>query len=109
MEPTGYNLLHDPSKNKGTAFTQAERDKYKLNGLLPDNIETMKTQLLRVNEQVDRLTVPINKYVFLLQLLDYNETLFFRTIMDNPVKYMPIIYTPTVGDACIQFGHNLSR
>ncbi len=105
MEPTGYNLLHDPSKNKGTAFTQEERDKYKLNGLLPDNIETMKTQLLRVNEQVDRLTVPINKYVFLLQLLDYNETLFFRTIMDNPVKYMPIIYTPTVGDACIQFGH----
>jgi len=105
MEPTGYKLLKDPSKNKGTAFTQEERDKYKLNGLLPDNIETMKTQLLRVNEQVDRLTVPINKYIFLLQLLDYNETLFFRTITDNPVKYMPIIYTPTVGEACIQFGH----
>lgn len=109
MQPTGYNLLHDPSKNKGTAFTQEERDKYKLNGLLPDNIETLKTQLLRVNEQVDRLTVPINKYVFLLQLLDNNETLFFRTIMDNPVKYMPIIYTPTVGDACIQFGHIFRR
>lgn len=109
MEPTGYNLLHDPSKNKGTAFTQEERDKYKLNGLLPDTIETIKTQLLRVNEQVDRLTVPINKYIFLLQLLDYNETLFFRTIMDNPVKYMPIIYTPTVGDACIQFGHIFRR
>lgn len=109
MEPTGYNLLHDPSRNKGTAFTKEEREKFKLNGLLPEAVETIKTQLLRVNEQVDRFNIPINKYVYLLQLLDNNETLFFRTIMDNPVKYMPIIYTPTVGDACIQFGHIFRR
>lgn len=109
MEQTGYSLLHDPRKNKGTAFTKEERRKYKLNGLLPDNVETLKTQLLRVNEQLDHLTRNINKYIFLLQLLDNNETLFFRTIMDNPVKFMPIIYTPTVGEACIQFGHIFRR
>ncbi len=109
MEQTGYNLLHEPRKNKGTAFTKEERIRYKLNGLLPDGVETMKTQLLRVNEQLDHLTRNINKYIFLLQLLDNNETLFFRTIMNNPVKYMPIIYTPTVGDACVQFGHIFRR
>lgn len=109
MEDARYNLFHDPARNKGTAFTKEERKRYKLDGLLPAQVETMKTQLLRVNEQIDRFTVNINKYVYLIQLLDNNETLFFRTIMDNPVKYMPIIYTPTVGDACIQFGHIFRR
>jgi malate dehydrogenase (oxaloacetate-decarboxylating)(NADP+) len=109
MDQTGYRLLQNPRRNKGTAFTKEERIKYKLNGLLPDTVETMKTQLLRVNEQLDHLTRNINKYVYLLQLLDNNETLFFRTIMNNPVKYMPIIYTPTVGDACVQFGHLFRR
>ncbi|MBZ0204546.1 MAG: NAD-dependent malic enzyme [Ignavibacteria bacterium] len=109
MEQIGYNLLHDPRRNKGTAFTKEERKKYKLEGLLPEVVETLKTQLLRINEQVERLERPLNKYVYLLQLLDNNETLFFRTIMDNPVKYMPIIYTPTVGDACTQFGHIFRR
>ncbi len=109
MNKTGYKILHDPRKNKGTAFTADEREKYKLHGLLPSAIETLDTQLFRVNEQVELLSKPINKYVYLLQLLDNNETLFFRTIMDNPVKYMPVIYTPTVGEACTKFGHILRR
>lgn len=109
MENSGYKILQDPLRNKGTAFTIEEREKYKLNGLLPTAVETLDTQLLRINEQLEFLTKPINKYVFLLQLLDNNETLFFRTIMDNPVKYMPIIYTPTVGEACMKFGHILRR
>lgn len=109
MDQIGYKLLHDPRRNKGTAFTKEERVKYKLEGLLPEGVESMKTQLLRVNEQLDHFNHNINKYVYLLQLLDNNETLFFRTIMNNPVKYMPIIYTPTVGDACIQFGHLFRR
>ncbi len=109
MNKTGYKILHDPRKNKGTAFTAGERIKYKLNGLLPPAIETIETQLIRVNEQVDLFARDINKYVYLLQLLDNNETLFFGTIMDNPVKYMPVIYTPTVGEACTKFGHILRR
>lgn len=109
MLNSGYKLLHNPRVNKGTAFTAEERIKYKLNGLLPAAIEDIKTQLLRINEQVEQLTKPINKYIYLLQLLDNNETLFFRTIMDNPSKYMPIIYTPTVGEACSKFGHILRR
>ncbi len=109
MSNTGYKILQDPLLNKGTAFTKEEREKYKLNGLLPLAIESLDTQLLRVNEQLEFLTKPINKYVYLLQLLDSNETLFFRTIMDNPAKHMPIIYTPTVGEACMKFGHILRR
>jgi malate dehydrogenase (oxaloacetate-decarboxylating)(NADP+) len=109
MNNSGYKLLHNPRANKGTAFTSEERMRYNLNGLLPTAIEDIETQLLRVNEQVELLTKPINKYIYLLQLLDNNETLFFRTIMDNPAKYMPIIYTPTVGEACSKFGHILRR
>lgn len=109
MNNTGYKILQDPLLNKGSAFTKEEREKYKLNGLLPLAVETLETQLLRINEQLEFITKPINKYIFLLQLLDNNETLFFRTIMDNPAKHMPIIYTPTVGDACLKFGHILRR
>jgi malate dehydrogenase (oxaloacetate-decarboxylating)(NADP+) len=109
MNKTGYKILHDPRKNKGTAFTDEERSRYKLHGLLPCAVETIDIQLLRINEQIEFLTKPINKYIYLQQLLDNNETLFFRTIMDNPVKYMPVIYTPTVGEACTKFGHILRR
>jgi malate dehydrogenase (oxaloacetate-decarboxylating)(NADP+) len=109
MNKTGYNILHDPGRNKGTAFTADERTRYKLHGLLPPVIETMEAQLVRVREQVDFLTRPINRYIYLLQLLDNNERLFFKTIMSDPVKFMPIIYTPTVGEACTLFGHILRR
>lgn len=109
MKATGYTLLHDPHKNKGTAFTIEERDKYKLHGLLPDIVETLDTQLLRVDEQVGKFQYPINKYIYLIQLLDSNERLFYKTIMQDPTKYMPIIYTPTVGEACQQFGHIIRR
>ena len=109
MEDTGHTLLHHPRHNKGTAFTHEERIKFKLNGLLPANVETLENQLLRVNEQVDHFTSPINKYVYLLQLLDNNESLFYSAIMSDPVKFMPLVYTPTVGDACMQFGHIIRR
>lgn len=109
MNDTGVKLLHNPQRNKGTAFTEEERKKYKLDGLLPFAVETLDLQLIRVNEQIDQFSKDINRYIYLLQLLDNNETLFFKTIMDNPLKYMPIIYTPTVGDACVQFGHLFRR
>ncbi|MBS1550447.1 MAG: NAD-dependent malic enzyme [Bacteroidetes bacterium] len=106
---SGYEILHDPRLNKGTGFTDKERDMYGLHGLLPCNVENIEQQIVRVNEQVDHFKESINKYVYLIQLLDNNQTLFFRTILDNPVKYFPLIYTPTVGEACQKFGHIFRR
>ena len=109
MEATGYSLLRDPRKNKGTAFSLEERKKYGLQGILPDAIETLETQIMRVNEQLENIETPINKYVYLSSLLDTNETLFFRTIISDPAKFLPLVYTPTVGEACQRFGHIARR
>lgn len=106
---SGYEILHDPRLNKGTAFTEIERDMYGLHGLLPSQVESIEQQIVRVNEQVDHFKDSINKYVYLIQMLDNNQTLFFRTVMDNPEKYFPIIYTPTVGEACQKFGQIFRR
>lgn len=105
MENTGYRLLRDPRNNKGTAFTMEERKKYGLLGILPDAIETIETQIMRVNEQLESVESPINKYIYLSNLLDSNETLFFKTIISDPAKFLPLVYTPTVGEACQRFGH----
>jgi malate dehydrogenase (oxaloacetate-decarboxylating)(NADP+) len=104
-----FDLLRDPRKNKGTSFTREERDRYGLNGLLPGAIETIEIQAQRAHEQVSRLEKPINQYVYLLQLLDNNEKLFFRLLMNDPAKFMPLVYTPTVGEACQTFGHIFRR
>jgi len=104
-ELKGYSFLYNPRRNKGTAFTKNERQKYGLLGILPDQIESMETQILRIQGQVDNLNRPINKYIYLIGLLDTNETLFFKTIMSDPAKYLPLVYTPTVGEACQRLGH----
>lgn len=109
MEDSGYSLLRDPRNNKGTAFSLEERKKYGLQGILPDAIETLETQIMRVNEQLENIETPINKYVYLSSLLDTNETLFFRTIISDPAKFLPLVYTPTVGEACQRFGHIARR
>jgi len=108
-EKKGYSLLRDPRKNKGTAFTLEERKKYGLEGLLPAQVETIETQILRVNEQLDQFELPINKYIYLSNLLDTNETLFFNLIIKNPAKLLPLVYTPTVGEACEKLGHITRR
>lgn len=105
----GYTLLRDPRYNKGTAFTPSEREEYGLNGLLPPIYEDIRTQVKRVEEQVDQFDKDINKYIYLTQLLDNNQTLFYRTIVENPNKYLPLVYTPTVGEACEKFGHIMRR
>jgi len=108
-ELKGYSVLNNPRKNKGTAFSKSERKKYGLVGILPDEIESMETQILRVQGQVENLNRPINKYIYLIGLLDTNETLFFKTIMSDPAKFMPLVYTPTVGEACQKLGHIARR
>jgi len=107
--PRGAALLRDPKLNKGTAFTEHERDALGLRGLLPPHIGTQELQVARVLENFHRLQTPLAKYILIESLQDRNEALFFRVIMDNPDEMLPIIYTPTVGLACQQFGHIYRR
>jgi len=106
---SGHLILRDPRNTKGTAFSKEEREKLGLEGLLPINIETMETQILRVNGQLEQFDTAISKYIYLSQLQDINETLYFKTIMSEPAKYLPLVYTPTVGEACEKFGHIARR
>jgi malate dehydrogenase (oxaloacetate-decarboxylating)(NADP+) len=107
--PRGVGLLHDPVFNKGTAFTEAERDALGLRGLLPAHVCTLEEQVARVMENYRRQPTPLDKYVYLMALHDRNETLFFRLLTDNAEEMMPVVYTPTVGQACQQFGHIFQR
>jgi malate dehydrogenase (oxaloacetate-decarboxylating)(NADP+) len=107
--PRGTALLRDPTLNKGTAFTEDERDVLGLRGLLPAHICTQEDQVARVLENFHRLQTPLAKYILIEALQDRNEALFFRVIVENPDEMMPIIYTPTVGQACQQFGHIYRR
>ncbi len=107
--PRGIALLHDPTLNKSTAFSEAERDALGLRGLLPPHVSTQQQQMARVLENFHRLPSPLEKYIFLTALHDRNEALFFRVVTTHPDEMMPIIYTPTVGLACQQFGHIFQR
>ena len=101
----GVDLLHDPKLNKGTAFTEEERDKLALRGLLPPRIFTGEEQSKRILENFHNKTDDLEKYIYMVALQDRNETLFYRTVIDNVEEIMPIIYTPVVGKACQLFGH----
>jgi malate dehydrogenase (oxaloacetate-decarboxylating)(NADP+) len=101
----GADLLHDPMLNKGTAFTELERDALGLRGLLPARVATQAQQVTRVLGNLRRKESDIEKYIFLVSLQDRNENLFYRVVMDNLDEMMPIIYTPTVGQGCQEFGH----
>ncbi|MBI4558956.1 MAG: NAD-dependent malic enzyme [Candidatus Hydrogenedentes bacterium] len=101
----GEAILHDPSLNKGTAFTEDERDILGIRGLLPPRVFTEEEQLVRVMSNYRRKTSNLDKYIFLIGLEDRNETLFYRALIDNIEEMMPIVYTPTVGEACKEFAH----
>lgn len=107
--PRGVKLLHDPVLNKGTAFTQRERDALGLRGLLPPTVQSQDEQVMRVMENLRAKTTDLERYIFLVSLQDRNETLFYRVVMDNINEMMPIIYTPVVGLACQRFGHIFRR
>ncbi|HLU09576.1 MAG TPA: oxaloacetate-decarboxylating malate dehydrogenase, partial [Oceanobacillus sp.] len=105
----GIELLRDPATNKGTAFTQEERDQLGLRGLLPPRVFTIQEQSARVLENVRCKTSDLEKYIFLTSLQERNQTLFYRVVLDNLKELMPIIYTPTVGQACLEYGHIFRR
>jgi malate dehydrogenase (oxaloacetate-decarboxylating)(NADP+) len=101
----GIDLLLDPSLNKSTAFTEAEKRALGIVGLVPDVTETMDVQLRRVMIQLGHKTTDLERYIYLVNLLDHNETLFYRTVMSDPARFLPIVYDPTIGEACLKFGH----
>jgi malate dehydrogenase (oxaloacetate-decarboxylating)(NADP+) len=107
--PTGVDLLHQPTLNKGTAFTEEEREALGLEGLLPPHVNSLETQVIRVMENFLKKPNDLEKYIYLMSLLDRNETLFYRVVMDKIEEMMPIVYTPTVGRACQEYGHIFRR
>ena len=107
--PRGADLLHDPRRNKSTAFSEREREALGLVGLLPEGIDDLDTQLRRALAQLDGMTTDLERYIYLSQLQDTDETLFYRVLMSDPARFLPIVYTPTVGEACQKFGHIIRR
>lgn len=105
----GIDWLHNPVFNKGTAFTEAERNALGLRGLLPPHVQTMDEQVQRVMTNFRAKSNDLERYIQIAGLQDRNETLFYRVVMDHLVELMPIIYTPTVGRACQEFGHIFRR
>jgi len=101
----GIELLNDSSLNKSTAFTEREKQDLGLVGLVPDVTETEEQQLSRVLLQLGQKNTDLERYIYLINLLDHNETLFYRTLMSNPARFLPIVYDPTIGEACLKFGH----
>jgi malate dehydrogenase (oxaloacetate-decarboxylating)(NADP+) len=103
--PTGYDLLRNPRLNKGTAFTEAQRRAWGLEGLLPPAVTTLALQVARRHAEIAALQDDLQKYLVLSDLQTRNETLYYAVLMSDPASYMPIVYTPTVGEACQKFGH----
>jgi len=99
----GFNLLNSPRLNKGTAFTHHERDIFALHGLLPPHVGTLEEQIERRIQALDNESSAFNKYAFLRDLQDINETLFYALIVRNVERMLPLVYTPTVGEGCQRF------
>jgi malate dehydrogenase (oxaloacetate-decarboxylating)(NADP+) len=100
---TGHDLLHNPRLNKGTAFTYEERHARGIEGLLPPTSITIELQVARLHAELANLDNDLQKYLLLSDLQARNETLFYAVLMSDPASFMPIVYTPTVGEACQKF------
>jgi malate dehydrogenase (oxaloacetate-decarboxylating)(NADP+) len=105
----GVSVLRDPRLNKSTAFTESEREGLGLVGLVPEGIDSEDTQLQRALLQLGQKPTDLEKYIYLSQLQDIDETLFYRLLMSDPASFLPLVYTPTVGEACLKFGHIIRR
>ena len=106
---SGTDLLNMPVLNKGTAFTELERDQLGLDGLLPPHIETLEEQLVRAYEAYKRKDEDLERHIYLRALQDTNEVVFYRLLLDHIEEMTPIVYTPVVGLACQQFSHIYRR
>ncbi len=101
----GTDVLNEPLLNKGTAFSEREREELGLRGLVPPKVVDIEEQVVRVLENYQRKTDPLEKFIFLASLHDRNETLYYKVLTENLMEMTPIVYTPVVGAACQQFGH----
>ncbi|ECV3107299.1 NAD-dependent malic enzyme [Listeria monocytogenes] len=100
---SGFDYMNNPLFNKGTAFSEEERANYQLDGLLPPIIETIEQQAVRIETQIENLETPLHKHQLLTNLYNENRTLYYYLVTKNVTDYLPIIYTPTIGDAVIQY------
>ena len=99
----GIDLLRNPLLNKGTAFLTCERQELRLEGLLPAVVEGIEEQVQRVMNHLSFKPNDLERYIYMIGLLDRNETLFFKVLMSDPARFVPIMYDPTVGEACLKF------
>ncbi|KAL8129666.1 hypothetical protein V2J09_018821 [Rumex salicifolius] len=106
---SGYTLLRDPHFNKGLAFTEKERDSHYLRGLLPPVVITQQLQEKKLLQNIRQYQVPLQKYMALMDLEERNERLFYKLLIDNVEELLPIVYTPTVGEACQKYGSIFRR
>jgi malate dehydrogenase (oxaloacetate-decarboxylating)(NADP+) len=105
----GATLLNDPGCNRGTAFTEEERSRLHLEGLLPAAVDDLSTQMKRVLGHLSAKPTALEQYIYLQDLCDRNETLFYATVMSDPARFVPIVYDPTIADACLTYGHIYRR
>ena len=102
---TGFALLEDPKHNRGTAFSREKRQEKHLIGLLPPTVETLENQVKRCLFQLSKKNNDLEQYIYLAQLADDNQTLFYAVLATDPERFLKIVYDPTVGTACLEFGH----
>jgi malate dehydrogenase (oxaloacetate-decarboxylating)(NADP+) len=105
--PSGPSILHDPVHNRGSAFSTDDRARLGLEGFLPPVADTLDTQIARVHMQLSMLGDDLQKYLLLSDLQARNETLYYAVLMSDPATFMPLVYTPTVGEACQKYDHVL--
>ena len=105
----GRQLIEDPLLNRGTAFSDSQRRELGLQGLLPPHVETLEMQAERAYEAYGEQQTDLGKHVFLRQLQDENETLYYRLLLNHVQEMMPVVYTPVVGLACQRFSHIYRR
>ncbi len=105
----GVDILSDPALNKSTGFTKEEQEKLGLLGLVPDVTESEDLQVGRVMQQLGHKNTDLERFIYLVNLLDNDETLFYRVLMSDPVRFLPIVYDPTIAEACLKFSHIFRR
>uniref|UniRef100_A0A453E6C8 Malic enzyme n=1 Tax=Aegilops tauschii subsp. strangulata TaxID=200361 RepID=A0A453E6C8_AEGTS len=106
---SGYTLLRDPHHNKGLAFTERERDAHYLRGLLPPGVVSQDLQVKKIMHNLRQYKVPLQRYVAMMDLQERNERLFYKLLIDNVEELLPVVYTPTVGEACQKYGSIFRR